>query len=50
MHVIHGLARPRAGIEDDAIPGIRDAFSDCHLLGVRDEASQQPIVGGCELG
>jgi len=50
VDVIHSLASLRAGVEDDAIPSVRDTLRDRHLVGVRDQLCQQPVSGGRELG
>jgi hypothetical protein len=50
VHVIHGLAGLRSGIEDDAITGVSDALGDCHLVRVGDDVGQQPVPGKRQLG
>ena len=37
MHVGHGLAGLRTGVEDDPVAALRDALGDSYLVSVRDE-------------
>ena len=46
MHVVNGLARVSAGIEDHTVSGIGDAFSHCHLMGLGRDLGEQSLVGG----
>src|SRR5579875_1097591 len=46
MHVRHGLARLRAGVEDHAVPGVSDSLACRHLVRLCRELVQQPVPGG----
>jgi hypothetical protein len=50
VHVVHGLAAMVPRVEDDAITGVGDALGKRYLVGVGNEAGQQPVVGGRQLG
>jgi hypothetical protein len=50
VHVIHGLATVRPGVEHDAVPSVRDALGDRYLIGMGDDVGQQPVAGGRERG
>lgn len=50
MDVPYGLAGIGAGVEDDPVTVVSDAFRDCDLVGVRCHGGQQAVVGRSEFG
>jgi hypothetical protein len=49
VHVVDGLASVRAGVEDNPVALFCDALGDCHVVGVRNEIRQEPVISGREV-
>ena len=49
MNVLDRLPGLRTRIEDHSVASVGDAFSNCHLPGVRDDLRQQAIAGLTQL-
>jgi hypothetical protein len=50
MDVPNRLAGIGASVEDDPVTVVRDAFLDCHFMGVSCDGGQQAVLGCGELG
>jgi hypothetical protein len=46
VHVMYGLARVSAGVEDHTVSGIGDAFSHRHPMRLGRDLGEQSLVGG----
>jgi len=50
MDMRYRLAGIGAGVEDDPVTVVGDAFSHCNLMGVRCDGGQQAVLGRSEFG
>jgi hypothetical protein len=50
MDMPHRLAGIRAGVENNPVTVVSDAFRDCDLMGVRCHGGQQALIGRSQFG
>jgi hypothetical protein len=50
MDMPYRLPGAQAGVENDPVTVVSDAFGDCNLMGVRCHGSQQALLGRSEFG